>query len=90
MSRVEPFVLRVGEAQVLREWARPSTMSAGLAQRARIVLLAAEGESNAEVARLVEVSLPTVHSWRIRYISGGLAALDDRPRSDPHLRSRRG
>jgi len=74
-------VLRVGDEQVLREWGRSSRISAGLAQRARIVLLAAEGESNAQVARLVGVSLPTVHSWRIRYTSGGLADLDDPPRS---------
>ena len=81
MSRVEPLVLRVGDEQVLREWGRSSTITAGLAQRARIVLLAAEGNSNAPVARLVGVSPPTVHSWRSRYSSGGLTALDDLPRS---------
>ena len=73
MSRVEPLVLRAGDEQVLREWVRSSTISAGLAQRARILLLASEGNSNAEVARLVGVSLPTVRSWRSRYTSGGLA-----------------
>ena len=81
MSRVEPLVLRAGDEQRLREWTRSSTIPAGLAQRARIVLLAAEGTSNAEVGRRVGVSLPTVHSWRVRYATGGLAALDDRPRS---------
>ena len=81
MSRVEPLVLRAGDEHRLREWTRSSTIPAGLAQRARIVLLAAEGTSNAEVGRRVGVSLPTVHSWRVRYATGGLAALDDRPRS---------
>jgi len=81
MSRVEPLVLRAGDEQRLREWTRSSTIPAGLAQRARIVLLAAEGVSSAEVGRLVGVSLPTVHSWRVRYATGGVAALDDRPRS---------
>ena len=33
------------------------------------------------MARLVGVSLPTVAAWRSRYASGGLAALDDLPRS---------
>jgi len=32
-------------------------------------------------SRRVGVSLPTVRSWRVRYVTGGLAALDDRPRS---------
>jgi len=80
MPRVEPLVLRAGDEPRLREWLRSSTIPAGLAQRARIVLLAAEGVSSAEVGRLVVVSLPTVHSWRVRY-ARGLAALDDRPRS---------
>ncbi len=62
MSRVEPLVLRAGDEHRLREWTRSSTISAGLAQRARIVLLAAEGTSSAEVGRRVGVSLPTVHS----------------------------
>ena len=53
MSRVEPLVLRAGDEQKLREWTRSSTIPAGLAQRARIVLLAAEGTSNAEVGRRV-------------------------------------
>jgi len=81
MSRVERLVLRAGDEQVLREWTRSSAISAGLAQRARIVVLAAEGTSSAEVSRLVGVSLPTVRSWRVRYAMGGLTALDDRPRS---------
>ena len=47
MSRVEPLVLWTGDEHRLREWTRSSTIPAGLAQRARIVLLAAEGTSNA-------------------------------------------
>ena len=41
MSRVEASVLQAGDEQVLREWTRASSISAGLAQRARILLLAA-------------------------------------------------
>ncbi len=62
MSRVEPLELWVGDERVLREWTRASSISAGSAQRARIVLLAAEGRSNVEIAALVGVSLPTVRS----------------------------
>ena len=60
---------------------RSSTVGAGLAQRARIVLLAAEGLPNAEIARRVGVSRPTVIGWRNRYVAGGVSALGDLERS---------
>ena len=60
---------------------RASGIRAGLAQRARIVLLAGEGLSNTEIAARVGVSRPTVIHWRDRYAEGGLAALEDRKRS---------
>ena len=51
--RVEPWGLRVGDERVLREWTRASSISAGLAQRARIVLLGVHlGISFASVARI--------------------------------------
>jgi len=60
---------------------RCSTAGAGVAQRARIVLLAAEGVSNAEIGRRVGVSRPTVLSWRGRYELSGIAGLGDLDRS---------
>jgi transposase len=56
-------------------------VEAGLAQRARIVLLAAQGVPNAEIARRVGVSRPTVIQWRNRYEAGGISALGDLDRS---------
>ena len=50
-------------------------------QRARIVLLAAQGVPNAEIARRVGVSRPTVIQWRNRYEAGGISALGDLDRS---------
>jgi transposase len=52
-----------------------------LAQRARIVLLAADGVSNTEIAERVGVSRPTVIAWRSRYERRGIAGLSDEPRS---------
>ena len=53
----------------------------GLAKRARMVLLAADGMPNAEIGRVTGVSRPTVIGWRDRYARGGIPALDDEPRS---------
>ena len=60
---------------------RSSVVRAGLAQRARIVLLAADGESNTAIAEKVGVSRPTVIDWRNRYAAEGIAGLEDDPRS---------
>ncbi len=60
---------------------RSSSVRAGLAQRARIVLLAADGVSNTAVAELVGVSRPTVIGWRSRYQAAGMAGLADERRS---------
>jgi len=73
--------LRAGEREELVRLTRSSSVRAGLAQRARIVLLAAEGVSNTAIAQRVGVSRPTVIGWRDRYAAHGLAGLDDEPRS---------
>src|SRR6187455_3537497 len=73
--------VRGKDKSTLRSWVRASGIRAGLAQRARIVLLAGEGLSNTEIATRVGVSRPTVIHWRERYAEGGVAALQDRRRS---------
>jgi len=81
MSVAAPIVLRPGDESRLRTVLRCSTAGAGVAQRARIVLLAAEGVPNAEIGRRVGVSRPTVLSWRARYEQSGIAGLSDLDRS---------
>ena len=49
--------------------------------RARIVLAAAGGDSNAVIARSLGVAVDTVRKWRRRFCEHGLDGLRDRPRS---------
>ncbi len=79
--RSTPLGLRDGDRQELSGWLRSSTIRAGLAQRARIVLLAADGLAGAEIARRVGVSAPTVLLWRRRYERAGVGGLADAPRA---------
>jgi len=81
VSVAAPIVLRPGDESKLRAVLRCSTAGAGVAQRARIVLLAAEGVSNAEIGRRVGVSRPTVLTWRGRYEQSGIGGLGDLDRS---------
>ncbi|HEY5050513.1 MAG TPA: IS630 family transposase [Acidothermaceae bacterium] len=64
----------------LTRWTRMSSLQAGLAQRARIVLLADEGVGTNEIVHRVGVSKPTVIGWKKRYAANGIAGLDDRPK----------
>ena len=79
--RIAALGLREGDRQELVALTRASSAPAGLVQRARIVLLAADGISNTEIASWVGVSRPTVISWRARYDSSGIDGLSDRGRS---------
>jgi predicted NBD/HSP70 family sugar kinase/transposase len=65
---------------VLRRWAEADGESPQ-ALRARIVLLAAEGLRNADIARHLGVSRQTVTTWRQRYAAEGVDGLRDRARA---------
>ena len=69
-----------GDREVLERWTRRHTISAVLAQRARIVLAAAQGRSNGEVAAAEGCHPATVGKWRDRYLERGVAGLVDEPR----------
>jgi transposase len=81
MRAAAPLELSEDERAELTRWTRSSSIRAALARRARIVLLAAEGVPNAEIARRVGGSRQTVLDWRTRFAERGLAGLDDQPRS---------
>ncbi len=68
------------DLELLRSWTRSPSVRAGLAQRVRIVLLAAEGLGTNEIVRRTGVSKPTVIAWKRRYMAEGVDGLDDRPR----------
>lgn len=80
MAVAAPLALRPGDRPRLEALTRATSVRAGLAQRARMVLLAAEGLANAEIARRTGSTRPTVLAWRNRYATGGINALRDMPR----------
>ena len=68
------LTLRNGDRGKLGRIASSRPAGAGLARRARIVLLAAEGLPHTEVARRAGVSVPVVREWRSRYQAAGIRA----------------
>jgi transposase len=74
------------ERAELEALTRARSVSAGVAQRARIVLLAADATPNHQIAELVGVSRPTVNKWRERFSEQRLAGLVDVARPGPERR----
>ena len=75
-----------GERSRLEALTRATSVPAGLAARARIVLLAADGTPNYQIAQLVGVSRPTVNKWRDRFVELRMAGLADEVRLGPARR----
>ncbi len=76
-----PLQVSDEDRATLLTWTRSSSVRAGLAMRARIVLAAADGEGPSAISRRLGVSRPTVDQWKSRYAQAGLAGLHDAARS---------
>lgn len=97
MSRPSPFVvvLDADDRARLEAVVRKRTAPLRDVQRARIVLLAADGLENVVIADRVGVAVNTASIWRKRFFEEGLDGLVDRrrsgrPRTFPPSGERRG
>ncbi|MGB8963496.1 MAG: helix-turn-helix domain-containing protein [Pseudonocardiaceae bacterium] len=81
MATAGPLILQAGDRARLVALVRSASARPSLVQRARIVLMAAEGLTNTEIARQTGSTRPTVLNWRNRYAAAGISALGDLPRS---------
>src|SRR5208337_2309152 len=82
MSRRAPVVvLSPEERATLQSWAKARSQPQRLVQRAQVVLMAAEGIENQEIAARLRISRPTVQLWRQRFLALRGAGLEkDAPR----------
>lgn len=82
MSRTSPYqvVLSVAEREVLEHRARCYTLPYRDVMRAKVVLLAAEGMRNDEIAARLDTRREVVSKWRKRFFEDRLAGLEERPR----------
>jgi transposase len=75
-----PIVLTTEERQKLEETSHMRTAPYRAVQRARLILLAAEGMANKAIAEEVELSRAMVVQWRKRFAQLRLEGLQDMPR----------
>jgi transposase len=80
--RVAPQVVLTEEQQLtLQQWARARSLPSRQVERARVVLLAATGKQDLEIAAEIGISNQKAARWRKRFLTFGLAGLEkDAPR----------
>ena len=82
MPRKSPFqiVLSEEEERELNARARKYTLAYFQVQRAKIILMAAQGLENDEIARRLDTRREVVCFWRKRFLEKRLDGLEERPR----------
>jgi transposase len=79
--RLQLRALSAAEEVELEKLARSRTVAARLVERAKIIRLAHQGRTVAEISQRLKVSEMTVGRWWKRFNASGLTALADEPRS---------
>jgi transposase len=78
--RAVEVVLSDAEREQLEAWARRRKSAQALAQRSRIVLAAAAGLKNTEIAEQLQITRGMAAKWRSRFAADRLDGLVDEPR----------
>jgi transposase len=79
-NRARILVVPDSDRAKLERRARDRGAPARVVERARIVLLSAQGLTGPQIAERVGCTEPTVIKWRRQYAEAGLAGLEDAPR----------
>ena len=82
MPRKSPYLIKLsdGERAVLESLARSYTLPYWQVTRAQMVLMAADGMRNDQIAARLRCRREVVSQWRKRFFEQRLAGLEDRPR----------
>lgn len=91
MRVAQAVVLMEEERATLERWSRGRSTPVRLMERAKMVLMAADGSLNRDIAEALGADSHTVARWRQRFLEKGLAGLEkDAPRSGrkPTVRNR--
>jgi len=86
-GRKTSFTIRLTPAQrqTLLAWQRATTVAAGLARRARMLLLLADGMTITDAATTVGLSRRQAYKWIQRFVQEGVEGLHDKPRYDRRI-----
>jgi transposase len=79
-KRPTSLALTPEDRSCLESWVRAGKTERRLAERARVILAAADGQSTIQIARSQRMRPATVSKWRVRFAQSGLNGLQDAPR----------
>jgi hypothetical protein len=77
MSNRNAVSVTKGQREELEAWLRKQTLSAGLAKRARAILLLEDGSHVSETAQMVGMQRRHLYKWIGRFQEHGVAGLYD-------------
>src|SRR5215468_2698869 len=81
MRIAPPVVLDASQQETLKQWSGSRSLPARQVERAKLVLLAAAGQTDLEIAAALRISNQKAARWRKRFLSLGLNGLTkDAPR----------
>ena len=80
-NRAAAVAVSAEQREQLESWIRSRSLPQGLAKRARVVLRASEGWTNARIVEEVGLNRNDVGKWRRRFAQRGIAGLYDELRS---------
>lgn len=81
MRVARPIALDPEQKEALEQWARARSLPMRLVERARIVLLAAGGKQDKEIAPILGITAQKVARWRNRFLDSGMVGIEkDAPR----------
>ena len=89
MPKTSPYTIELSpdEARTLEALARRYTAPYREVIRAKIILLAAKGVRNDQIAQRLDLPTQIVYKWRKRFFHERLPGLQDRSRRPPAARS---
>jgi transposase len=76
MRVAPPVVIDSSQKGTLEQWARSRSLPLRQVERAKMVLLAAEGKTDLEIAATLRIGNHKVARWRKRFLKLGLAGLE--------------
>ncbi len=72
-----PLLLSSADRNTLTKWALSATAPYRVVTHAKALLMAGDGAANSRIATTLDISRPTLLSWRARFLTDGLDSVGD-------------